>query len=112
MKDPHIQNHCILMKFAHKVLQDEPLPWKNWILNQTQVDLGDPEMSNSYLGKKIYDELQNYHALTKVKVHNGISMAFWMSSLLPLGPLFVALPDLFSHTTRPNVVTVQQALSS
>src|SRR6185312_8122149 len=68
-------NHCLLLKFVHKLHDPEPLPWKQWFLSHS--DLSREPTGDSYLGKLISHELQRYQDLTRVRVGTGDRTSFW-----------------------------------
>ena len=68
-------NHCLLLKFVHKLHDPEPLPWKQWFISHS--DLGRGLSSDSYLGKLISSEVQRYQHLTRVRVGHGAHTSFW-----------------------------------
>jgi hypothetical protein len=68
-------NHCLLLKFVHKLHEPDPLPWKRWFLSHAGSDFsGD---SGSYLAKLVSAELPRYQTLTKVQVGSGAQVSFW-----------------------------------
>jgi len=38
--DLETQNHCLLLKFVDKILNNSPAPWKDWVLRNTIMDGG------------------------------------------------------------------------
>ena len=39
-------NHCLLLKFVHKLHEANPLPWKRWLISHAGTNFSGP--SNSY----------------------------------------------------------------
>jgi hypothetical protein len=37
VKDLHLQNRCLLMKFLDKLFSDDPIAWKEWILRDASA---------------------------------------------------------------------------
>ena len=74
-------NHCMLLKFIHKLHEPDPLPWKRWFLSHHGADLSGE--SDSYLAKLVSAELPRYRALTKVQVGDGAHASFWHDKWLP-----------------------------
>lgn len=103
VKDLHLQNRCLLMKFIDKLSSSEPVPWKNWLLRDAASSDTPIGTSHSYLWCIIGDELNAYRSITCVTVRDGSSTSFWFDHWLPDGPLCSSLSALFSHTVRPNV---------
>jgi hypothetical protein len=104
VKDLHLQNRCLLMKFLDKLFSDDPIAWKEWILRDASAFDTLVTGFHSYLWRIIDDELTTYRFITYVTVRNGASTSFWFDHWLPDGPLCSSHAALFSHTTRPNVL--------
>ena len=90
------QNHCLLLKFVHKLHDPSPLPWKNWLLNQ----LGATD--DSFLRTLVLAELPRYRSLTMVSVGNGQHTSFWQDKWIFGTTLAQAFPALFSHYTHTS----------
>ena len=99
-------NHCLLMKFLHKLLGPSLSPWKRWFLYHSS-DL----VSDSYLGRLVRSELPRFRSITVVKVGDGSQTSFWHDCWLLGGTLASAFPALYSHCIRPGV-TVASFCSS
>ena len=90
------QNHCLLVKFVHRLLDASPLPWKTWFLTHSSL-LGNQGPDLSYLAKLLSKELPLYRQLTSVQVGNGLHTSFWHHKWLLSVPLAETFPALFSH---------------
>ena len=102
-------NHCLLLKFVHKLHEDEPLPWKRWFISHAGDDFGgDPD---SYLSKLVLTELPRYRSLTKVQLGSGVRVSFWHDKWLLDDSLAERFPILYSHTVS-DAVTVQAVMGS
>ncbi|XP_071685447.1 uncharacterized protein [Lolium perenne] len=66
-------------------------------------DLGDYHYLDTPVWKDIAVGLSTFRAITKVFVANGVSTAFWADLLFGDTPLQDRFPDLFSHSTSPNI---------
>ena len=109
IKNLEDMNHCLLLKFIHKLHEDEPLPWKRWFVSHAGPDLtGNPD---SYLSKLVLTELPRHRSLTKVQIGNGARVSFWHNKWLFDDCLVACFPALYSHNTS-DVVTVQAAMGS
>jgi hypothetical protein len=71
VKDITTQNHCLLLKFVQKLHQNTSLPWRDWLLNDLNCDIGDGLPDVSFLRRLIVTEQQRYRALTRVLVRDG-----------------------------------------
>jgi len=100
-------NHCLLLKFVHKLHDPEPLPWKQWFLSHS--DLSREAARDSYLGKLISHELQRYQNLTRVRVGTGDRTSFWHDRWLFNTPLCDVFPALYSHVLSRDL-TVRAVL--
>ena len=102
-------NHCLLLKFVHKLHEDEPLPWKRWFISHAGDDFGgDPD---SYLSKLVLMELPRYRSLTKVQLGSGVRVSFWHDKWLLDDSLAERFPILYSHTVS-DATTVQAVMGS
>ena len=100
VKNLEDQNHCLLMKFVHKLHEPSSLPWKNWYLNHTS------SMDDSFLCRLILAELPRYRSLTSVQIGNGQHTSFWRDKWILSTTLAQAFPALFSHYTIPRALSV------
>jgi hypothetical protein len=103
----HTQNAALLIKFLSKLHSDTNAPWASWFRrrygwNGTR-DLGDPHRLDTPVWKDIVAGLGTFRAITKVSVASGASTAFWTDLWIGAAPLQDRFPDLFSHSTRPNI---------
>jgi hypothetical protein len=103
VKDLHLQNRCLLMKFINKLFSAEPVAWKEWLLRDTTGFDAPVSDSHSFLWKIINDELNAYRSITYVQIRDGSSTSFWFDHWLPSGPICTSHAALFSHTVRPNL---------
>jgi len=99
-------NHCLLLKFIHKLYDPTPLPWKRWFLSASGSVPGD----DTYLHHLIKDEIPRCRKLTNVQVGDGRLTSSWHDSWIFNMPLAEAFPVLFPHCIKPNL-TVQQAVT-
>lgn len=110
IKSIGLQNRCLLLKFTHKLFHHESTPWTRW-LDVSGPSHGHMVVGDSFLRRVISENMQTYRSLTKVHVHDGCSTLFWFDDWTDDGPLCLALPVLFSHTTKPHV-SVAAALAT
>lgn len=102
IKNMENMNHCLLLKFIHKLHDIEPLPWKRWFLSHAGNDLcGNPD---SYIAKLVKSELPRYRSLTKVRLGNGAHASFWHDRWLMDPPVAESFPTLYSHSTN-DIIT-------
>jgi len=66
VKNMEDMNHCLLLKFVHKLHESGLLPWKQWFLSHSDPNLD--SANDSYLDQLISKELQRYRSLTIVRV--------------------------------------------
>jgi len=103
VKDLHLQNRCLLMKFINKLFSGEPVAWKEWILRDAAAFDAPLNGTHSYLWRIINDGLNTFRSITYVNIRDGSSTSFWFDHWLPDGPICSSHAALFSHTIRPNV---------
>lgn len=101
IKNLEVQNHCLLLKFVHKVFTGANMPWRDWLLRDLGADLGSWTPYGSFLGRLLNEELERYCSLTRVVVHNGRSTSFWFDDWIGSNPLATQFPAIFSHCTHP-----------
>ena len=107
IKNMEDMNHCLLMRFVHKLHEAEPLPWKRWFLSHAGSDfVSNPD---SYLSKLVLAELPRYRSVTKVLIGDGVRVSFWHDKWLLDTPLAERYPALFSHCVR-DIATVRTVL--
>jgi len=88
-------NHCLLMKFVHKLHEPNSLPWKMWFLSYAGPDSSG--MPDSYLSRLVQEELPRYRSLTTVLLGDGASTSFWHDHWLLNTTVAETFPALFSH---------------
>jgi hypothetical protein len=81
------------MKFAHKLHEPHPLPWKTWY--SSHETSGD----ESFLQRLIAQELPRYRSLTRVRIGDGARTSFWHDKWMFCTSLAQAFPALFTHYT-------------
>ena len=101
VKNLQDQNHCLLMKFVHKLHDPSPLPWKLWFRSQVGSTL-DVQRDNSFLARIVQEELPRYRALTRVSLGDGKLTSFWSDRWLLGSTLADTFPALFSHCINPH----------
>jgi hypothetical protein len=102
-------NHCLLLKFIHKLHENDPLPWKRWFISHAGSDFsGNPD---SYLAKLVLEELPRYRALKKVRIGDGAHVSFWHDRWLLDTSLAERFPALYSHHTN-DTITVQTVMDN
>ena len=102
-------NHCLLMKFVHKLHEPAQLPWKNWFLSHAGSVFSNS--SGSYLASLVNDELQRYRSVTSVMIGDGKHTSFWHDCWLTESSLANTFPALFSHCVHDKG-TVSAILAS
>jgi hypothetical protein len=111
VKDLHLQNRCLLMKFINKLFSNEPAAWKEWLLRDTNGFDAPANDLHSYLWKIINEELNSYRSITYLQIRDGSSTSFWFDHWLPSGPICSSHSALFSHAIWPNI-SVQYVLQN
>jgi hypothetical protein len=100
-------NHCLLLKFIHKLHENDPLPWKCWFISHAGNDFsGNPD---SYLPKLVLVELPRYRSLTKVQIDDSARVSFQHDRWLLGTSLAESFPALYSHHTN-DTITVQMVM--
>jgi hypothetical protein len=110
VKDLATQNHCLLLKFMHKLHGSDPVPWRTWMLADLDCDHGDGLPDNSFLRHLLFTKQQRYRALTRVVVRDSRSTSFWFDDQISSGLLCLQFPALFTHVICPHY-SVAPALS-
>jgi hypothetical protein len=101
------QNSALLAKFLTKIHSDSSAPWASWFRRMYgwngSRDLGDRHHLDTPIWKDIVTGLPAFRSISKVTLGNGASAAFWMDLWLGDQTLQERFPNLFSHSTRPNI---------
>lgn len=103
VKNLRAQNFCLLLKFAHKFLHSASLPWKDWVLHHSPLQIGFGKNS-SFLAKTIFKHLQSLREISQCAIGDGHSTFFWLDHWLMPEPLALVYPALFSHHTNQNAM--------
>lgn len=111
IKDLHLQNNCLLLKFAFKLLQKPDLPWAQWFLHHYSLNLAESHSYPSFLGKIIKSQLQNLFSISFVLTNNGTTTFFWFDTWLTDTPLAHKYTSLFSHSTHPYILVSEVLLN-
>jgi len=101
-------NHCLLMKFVHKLHSPATLPWQCWFHSHSGPGL--LATSDSYLAKLVLAVLPLYRTLTKVTLGDGASVSFWHDRWLLDSTLVDRFPALHSHSTD-DMVTIRAVIT-
>src|SRR4051812_26169969 len=94
IKNLHLQNNCLLMKFAFKLLQKQDLPWVNWFFQHYSLDFENKPHNPSYLWKIVNKQLRPLRDISFVLTNNGTSTFFWLDAWLLPTPLADTYPHL------------------
>jgi hypothetical protein len=70
IKNLHVQNIWLLLKFSFKTLQQENTPWRRWIPDLSPYPFSQGPQSSS-LGKTISKSFETLTAITQYSVING-----------------------------------------
>lgn len=93
-------NHCLLMKFVHKLHEPVVLPWMSWFLSHAGTNLtGTP---GSYLCSILKEEIPRYRSITSVSLGDGASTSFWYDHWMLNSTLSETFPALFSHCVHKD----------
>lgn len=79
VKNLEDQNHCLLMKFMHKLLGPDTLPWKSWFWRLASSDLG-ASVPDTFMSRIIHEELPRFRQVTNVKLSDDKSTSFWLDT--------------------------------
>lgn len=104
IKDLHLQNNCLLLKFGFRLLQNPDLPWARWFLQHYSLDFSLSPSNPSFLWKIVHNHIQNLFSISFVLINSGTSTFFWFDTWLVDTPLAQKFPNLFSHSTSPHVL--------
>jgi hypothetical protein len=97
------QNHCLPLKFVHKIHEASSVPWKNWFLTHSE--------DGSFLARLIQEKLPRYRALTSVIIGDGKTTVFWLNRWILNTTLAVTFPALFSHCVRSDIYVCEYLTS-
>jgi hypothetical protein len=103
IKNLHVQNICLLLKFSFKTLQQENIPWRRWISELSPYPLSQGANSSS-LGKTIYKNIETMPTITPCSVISGENTLFWQDRWLLPEPLAKTHPAIYSHHISPNAL--------
>ena len=101
-------NHCLLMKFVHKLHGPAILTWQRWFHSHSGSRF--LATSDSYLAKLVLAVLPLYRSLTKVTLGDGASVSFWHDRWMLDSTFVDRFPALYSHTID-DTVTVRVVIS-
>lgn len=93
IKNLEDQNHCLLLKFVHKLHEPASLPWKTWFSRHSSLS------EDSFLNRLVQHELPLYQTLTRIRVGNGEHTSFWYDKWLFNTTLAHTFPALCFHYT-------------
>jgi hypothetical protein len=96
IKNLHVQNICLLLKFSFKTLQQENIPWRRWISELSPYPLSQGANSSS-LGKTIYKNIETMPTITPCSVISGENTLFWQDRWLLPEPLGKTHPAIYSR---------------
>lgn len=104
IKNLLIQNNCLLMKFAFKLLQQPDLPWVHWYHYRYTTAIADNTSKPSFIWKVVNHQLPILQKNSFVFTNNGQSTFFWLDTWIHHQPLYLAFPHLFSHSTNQTIM--------
>ena len=99
LKNLHVQNNCLLMKFAAKALSTAQTPWLEWLDLQHPNALVSPPPQTSFLCRTISRQITTLQNISFVLTNSGSHTYFWLDTWLTPKPLATTYPHLFSHST-------------
>jgi hypothetical protein len=103
IKNMHVQNVCLLLKFAVKSLLPINTPWLDWLSLQHPNAFVAPASNSSYLCKTMNNRMPTLQKITFVLTNNGTSTYFWFDTWLTTKPLAITFPNPFSRSQVPMV---------
>ena len=109
VKNLEDMNHCLLMKFVHKIHEPGLLPWKTWFLSQAGPHF--TGIPGSYLTMLVKEELPRYRSLTTVLLGDGSHTSFWHDHWIFNTTLAETFLALYSHCIQ-HAVSVRSVLAS
>lgn len=102
IKNLHLQNKCLLMKFSVKALLPTPTPWLDWLSLEHPNALLGPSNHNIFLCKTINSQLPTLHSIFFLCSQTIVLLLFfWLDTWLTTKPLCLSFPCLFSHSVEP-----------
>jgi hypothetical protein len=96
VKNLHVQNVCLLLKFCFKTLHDPNTPWNISITNLSPCPISH-DLNISFLGKNINKHMDTLRSITQCSVNNGKANFFCLDRWILPETLATAFPALFSH---------------
>ncbi|XBI87029.1 hypothetical protein VPH35_025165 [Triticum aestivum] len=99
LKNLHLQNNCLFMKFAAKALASSSTSWMDWLDLQHTNALVSPPPQTSFLCRTIAQQIPTLQSITFVLTISGMHTYFWHDTWLTPTPLAHTYPYLFSHST-------------
>ena len=99
LKNLHVQNNCLLMKFTAKALSNTQTPWLEWLDLQHPNALVSPPPQTSFLCRTISQQIPTLQNISFMLTNSGSHTYFWLDTWLVSQPLAISFPHLFSHST-------------
>ncbi|KAM3296345.1 hypothetical protein ACQJBY_038595 [Aegilops geniculata] len=98
LKNLHVQNNCLLMKFAVKALSSVQSPWLDWLDLQHPNALVSSAPQTTFLCRTITQQIPTLQSITFVLTNSGTHTYFWLDTWLTPKPLATTFPHLFLHS--------------
>ncbi|KAM0884838.1 hypothetical protein ACQ4PT_030714 [Festuca glaucescens] len=106
--DLHCHNVGLLLKFIHKLIRGDDMPWTRWVCRRYGVSgISSPPAPIDTPAWRGFKRLFSiYRGLTNVRVGDGATTSFWVDIWHAAGPLFSCVPALLTHCTDPALTVV------
>lgn len=102
------QNEALLMKYLHKFINREDIPWVNliWEIHYDNGRLPVANNRGSFWWKDVLRLLDNFKGLAKVDLKDGRTCFLWSDIWKDTIPT-LAFPELFSFTSNKSITVAE-----
>lgn len=99
------QNEALLLKYLHKFLNKEDLPWVNLVWKKYYQNVRLPAAANigSFWWRDILKLIDKYKGMAFVNIQDGRTCLFWDDLWCGMVPK-LSFPELYSFSKKKNLI--------